>query len=151
MIRALSALANKGKLPDPHLVKAIRFESGIVRSVAQADPVHVIKPETAEAVTSMLIKVYDDALLEGALKQEHYSIAAKTGTAQIAIPGGGGYYKDRYLHSFFGYFPAHDPKYIVLLYALEPHGEMYASRTLAKPFDEIAKFLINYYDVPPDR
>ena len=151
MIRALSVLANKGRLPEPHLVKAIRFESGIVRDVAQADPVQVIKPESAETVTSMLVKVYDDALLEGVLKQEHYSIAAKTGTAQIAIPGGGGYYKDRYLHSFFGYFPAHDPKFIVLLYALEPHGEMYASRTLARPFDEIAKFLINYYDVPPDR
>lgn len=151
MIRALSTLANKGKLPEPHLVKAVRYENGVTRSLAQADEVQVIKPETAETVTNMLIKVYDDALLEGTLKQEHYSIAAKTGTAQIAIPGGGGYYTDRYLHSFFGYFPAHDPKFIVFLYALEPHGEMYASRTLARPFDGIAKFLINYYNVPPDR
>ena len=114
MIRALSTLANKGKLPEPHLVKAVRYENGVTRSLAQADEVQVIKPETAETVTNMLIKVYDDALLEGTLKQEHYSIAAKTGTAQIAIPGGGGYYTDRYLHSFFGYFP-HDPKFIVFL------------------------------------
>ena len=92
-----------------------------------------------------------DALLEGVLKQEHYSIAAKTGTAQIANPGGGGYYTDRYLHSFFGYFPAHEPRFIILLYTVEPHGELYASRTLARPFSELAKFLINYYDIPPDR
>lgn len=151
MTRALSTLANKGKLPEPHIVKAIRYETGIVRNVAQADQVQVLKPETAEAVTNMLVNVYDKALLEGQLKQEHYSIAAKTGTAQIAIPGGGGYYTDRYLHSFFGYFPAHDPKFIVFLYALEPHGEMYASRTLARPFNDIAKFLINYYNLPPDR
>lgn len=150
-IRALATLANKGKLPEPHLVKAIRYESGITREVEQADQVAVLKPETAEAVSNMLVNVYDKALLEGTLKQEHYSIAAKTGTAQIAIPGGGGYYTDRYLHSFFGYLPAHDPKFIVLLFAIEPHGEMYASRTLAKPFDELARFLINYYDVPPDR
>ena len=149
MIRALSSLGNSGKLPEPHIVKAVRYENGITRKIAQADQVQVLKPETAETVTNMLVKVFDDALLEGALKHEHYSIAAKTGTAQIAGPGG--YYTDRYLHSFFGYFPAHDPKFIVFLYALEPHGEMYASRTLARPFDELAKFLINYYNLPPDR
>lgn len=149
MIRALATLANEGKLPEPHVVKAVRYENGVTRKIAQADEIQVLKPETAATVTNMLVKVYDDALLEGELKQEHYSIAAKTGTAQIAGPGG--YYTDRYLHSFFGYFPAHDPKFIVLLYALEPHGEMYASRTLARPFNDIAKFLINYYNLPPDR
>lgn len=149
MIRALSALANDGKLPEPHIVKAVRYNNGVTRKIAQADEVQVLKPETAATVTDMLVKVYDDALLDGVLKQEHYSIAAKTGTAQIAGPGG--YYTDRYLHSFFGYFPAHDPKFIVLLFALEPRGEMYASRTLARPFGDIARFLINYYNVPPDR
>lgn len=151
MIRALAALANGGVMPEPHVATAIRTESGIERRIAVPEGVRVLKPETAETVTNMLVKVYDDALLEGVLKQEHHSIAAKTGTAQIAIPGGGGYYADRWLHSFFGYFPAHEPRFIVLLYAIEPHGEQYASRTLARPFDELAQFLINYYEIPPDR
>lgn len=149
MTRALAALANDGKLPEPHVVRSVRYETGITRDVAQVKETQVLKPETAQTVTDMLVKVYDDALLDGELKQEHYSIAAKTGTAQIA--GDGGYYADRYLHSFFGYFPAHDAKFIVLLYALEPHGEMYASRTLARPFSDLSKFLINYYNLPPDR
>lgn len=149
MIRALAALANDGKLPEPHLVKSVRYESGVTRDVAQAKQKQVIKAESAQTVTDMLVKVYDDALLEGELKQEHYSIAAKTGTAQIASSGG--YYDDRYLHSFFGYFPAHDAKFIVLLYAMEPQGEMYGSRTLARPFSDLSKFLINYYNLPPDR
>ncbi len=151
MIRGLAALANGGKLPEPHIVTSIRNATGIDRALTFADERQVLKPESAEQVTNMLVKVYDDALLGGVLKQEHYSIAAKTGTAQIAIPGGGGYYTDRYLHSFFGYFPAHDPKFIVFLYTIEPHGELYASHTLAQPFSDIAKFLINYYDIPPDR
>jgi cell division protein FtsI/penicillin-binding protein 2 len=104
-----------------------------------------------DTVSRMLVEVFDEALLKGELKQEHYSIAAKTGTAQIALPGGGGYYEDRYLHSFFGYFPAHEPRYIVFLMAVEPHGAEFASATLARPFLDMAKFLINYYDIPPDR
>ncbi|MBI2610479.1 penicillin-binding protein 2 [Candidatus Kaiserbacteria bacterium] len=151
MIRALSALANDGVLPSPHVVSDIKLESGIVRSILPPQGPRVLKEETVQTVTDMLVKVFDTALLGGVLKQEHYSIAAKTGTAQIAIPGGGGYYKDRYLHSFFGYFPAHDPQFIVFLVAVEPHGAQFASATLARPFLDITKFLINYYDIPPDR
>jgi cell division protein FtsI/penicillin-binding protein 2 len=150
MIRALSALGNGGVLPSPHVVKAIQLTSGITRSVPVADGVRVLSTSTAQTVTDMLSTVFDKALLNGALKMEHYSIAAKTGTAQIAIPGQG-YYTDRYLHSFFGYFPAQDPKFIVFLFAVEPHGVEYASASLAHPFDDLAKFLINYYDIPPDR
>ena len=151
MIRALGALANSGLLPEPHIAAAVRYESGIVRNVTTPTQKRVLKPETVETMATMLTEVYDKALLDGELKQEHYSIAAKTGTAQIGIPGGGGYYEDRFLHAFFGFFPSHDPKFIVFLYAVEPKKEIYASHTLAKPFLEIAKFLINYYNIPPDR
>lgn len=150
MIRALSSIANGGVLPSPHVVKAIQLTSGITRAVPVADGVRVLSTTTAQTVTNMLSKVFDTALLKGAIKMDHYSIAAKTGTAQIAIPGQG-YYTDRYLHSFFGYFPAQDPKFIVFLFAVEPHGVEYASASLAHPFDDIANFLINYYDIPPDR
>jgi cell division protein FtsI/penicillin-binding protein 2 len=150
MIRALSALANNGVLPSPHVVTGVRFESGITRSITATSGPRVLSTTTVQTVTNMLVTVYDNALLNGAIKQEHYSIAAKTGTAQIAIPGAG-YSPDKYLHSFFGYFPAHDPKFIVFLFAVEPHGVEYASASLAPPFDDIARFLINYYNIPPDR
>lgn len=151
MTRALSTLANGGVLPNPHVVTAVKYDSGITRSISVPEGARVLATTSVETVSTMLVKVFDKSLLGGELKQEHYSIAAKTGTAQIAIPGGGGYYPDRYLHSFFGYFPAHEPKFIVFLFAIEPHGVEYASASLARPFMDVAKFLINYYDVPPDR
>ncbi len=150
MTRALAALANEGVMPNPHVVTGVRYESGITRDIVASSGVQVLKPETARTVSLMLTEVFDDALLKGKYKMEHYSIAAKTGTAQIAIPGQG-YYDDRYLHSFFGYFPAQDPRMIVFLFTVEPHGAEFASATLADPFDDLAKFLINYYDIPPDR
>lgn len=151
MTRALSALANEGVLATPHVATAIKLESGIVRELPVAQGPRVLQAESAQTVTAMLVRVFDEALLHGALTQEHYSIAAKTGTAQIAIPGGGGYYRDRYLHSFFGYFPAHDARFLVFLFTVEPRGAEFASATLARPFLDIAKYLINYFDIPPDR
>ena len=149
-IRALSALGNGGTLVTPHIVKKIDYRIGVSRDVSYPEGRRVLKPETSTAITKMLVTVFDKALLNGKIKMEHYSMAAKTGTAQIA-DGHGKYIEGNYLHSFFGYFPAYDPKFIVFLFTVEPQGVEYASHTLAEPYSDIAKFLINYYQVPPDR
>ena len=152
-IRAMSALANGGYLVTPHLIKQIDYKIGVSKKITYDKGLQVIKPETSEEISRMLVNVVDKALLDGSVKMKNYSIAAKTGTAQIAKEGGGGYYTDRYLHSFFGYFPAYNPKFIIFLYTLEPKGVGgdFASHTLTVPFIETTKFLINYYKIPPDR
>ena len=76
---------------------------------------------------------------------------SKTGTAEIPDSKNGGYYENRYLHSFFGFMPAHDARFIVFLYQVYPKGALYASETLTKPYDDLAKFLISYYAIQPDR
>jgi cell division protein FtsI (penicillin-binding protein 3)/stage V sporulation protein D (sporulation-specific penicillin-binding protein) len=150
-IRALAALGNGGQLVQPHVIKEIRYEYGVIKKIEEPKPVQIFSKETSEEISRMLVRVVDEALLGGTVKMENYSIAAKTGTAQIVDPNTGGYSEDRYLHSFFGYFPAFDPKFIVLLYTIEPKGVAYASHTLTLPFIDIAKYLINYYEIEPDR
>lgn len=150
-VRALASIANGGFLVTPHLVKAVHYDTGITTEKAWNHDERILSEQSATEVSRMLTRVVDDALLNGDLKRDGYSVAAKTGTAQIANPGGGGYYQDRFLHSFFGYFPSYDAKFVIFLFALEPKGATYSSQTLATPFDSLTQFLINYYAVPPDR
>lgn len=148
--RALAVVANGGFLVTPHVVREVRRTNGD-KDTKTKEGVQVLQPQSATVVSRMLTKVVDEALTQGAYKIDNYSVAAKTGTAQIANPGGGGYYSDRFLHSFFGYFPSYNAKFIVFLFAVEPVGAPYASTTLAPPWHALTQFLINYYNVPPDR
>lgn len=150
-VRALSALGNGGKLITPHIATKIEYQDGSFKDVVYPEGDQVWSEETSEEVSRMLTNVVDEALSGGKVKMEHYSVAAKTGTAQIADSVNGGYYEDKYLHSFFGYFPSYEPEYLIFLYTVEPKGVQYASETLTGPFMELTKFLINYYNVPPDR
>jgi len=150
MIRAMASLANGGKLIEPHVADYIEYMDGTRKVIEPRELGTTIKPETSAEITRMLVTVFDN-YFDGAKKMEHYSIAAKTGTAQIANPNGG-YYGDRNMHTFVGYFPAYDPKFIIFLMNEYPkEGAEFSSQTLVDPFINITKFLINYYNIPPDR
>ncbi len=151
MITAISSLANGGLLMRPYIVSEIRTREGVSRKIEPKIRRRVLKKETSEKISRMLAKVVDDALLGGTVKLKNYTIAAKTGTAQLHREDGRGYYDNEYLHSFFGYAPAFDAKFVVLLYLIKPQGVRYASHSLTEPFMNITKFMINYYKIRPDR
>lgn len=148
IVRAYASLANGGKLVTPHLVKEIQQENGTTKELTYSLKEGVLKPETSKVITSMLVTVVDKGYHRGLT---NYTVAAKTGTAQMARPDGTGYYDDRNFHSLIGYFPAYQPRFVLYLFNNYPKGASFSSQTLADPFFEMVQFLTSYYEITPDR
>lgn len=149
IVRAFAVLANGGYLVTPHIATQIEQVNGGAKELAYEKGEAILKPETVATIGSMLTKVVDDGYHRGLT---HYSVAAKTGTAQIARPGGGGYYDDRNLHSLIGYFPVTNPRFVVYFFNYYPKNNgQFAIQTLADPFFDMVQFLANYYEIAPDR
>ncbi len=149
IVKGFAVLANGGYIVTPHVATQIKQQNGITRDLVypkSATP--VLKPETVTTISTMLTQVVDDGYHRAL---PHYTVAAKTGTAQVARPNGGGYYTDRNLHSLVGYFPATNPRYVVYFYNLYPKGAPFAIISLGDSFFEMVQFLGGYYDIPPDR
>ena len=150
MIRALGAIANGGMMVQPHLVSAVRLDSGIVRKLDWSKKTPVFSATAARETTQMMTALVDQKLEGGKAMIPTMSVAAKTGTAQL-IDGHGGYFSDHFFHSFVGFFPSYNPRFIILLYTNDPQHVEYASETLDTTFLGLVHFLIDYYQIPPDR
>lgn len=150
MIRALGALANGGVMVHPHMVRAVRLNSGIERVLPWGETTPVFGAAAVRETVVMMTALVDQKLESGKAIIPTMSVAAKTGTAQLTDDHGG-YYTDRYFHSFVGFFPSYAPRFIILLYTNDPKGVQFASETLDSTFLDLTHFLIDYYAVPPDR
>lgn len=148
IVRAYASLANGGHLVTPHLAKEIQQENGGVKVLTYPVGSSILSPETSATITDMLVNVVDKGYHRGL---PHYSVAAKTGTAQMAKPDGSGYYDDRNFHSLIGYFPAYEPRFVLYLFNNFPKGASFSSQTLADPFFEMVQFMTSYYELTPDR
>jgi cell division protein FtsI/penicillin-binding protein 2 len=83
---------------------------------------------------------------------DHYTVAGKTGTAQV--PGGpSGYVPQAYVSSFIGFFPADEPEVCVSVLIEEPDVKKgyYSGQTAAPYFKAISEQAANYLKLRPDR
>ncbi len=146
LVNAYSAIANEGKLMRPYVIEKIIKPSG--ESVAIKPEVigEPISSETAKTLTSMLVSAIDNGSIKKA-RVSGYEIAGKTGTAQEAKPEGG--YSDFFIHNLVGFGPAQDPRWTILVKLDRPKGVETAAVSLADTFGDIARFLVNYYGIPP--
>lgn len=149
LIRALSVIANGGKLIKPHLVSKIVFRNGEVNEVKNDSQTQIISSETSVKLIGMLTKVIENgggrqAQIKG------YTIAGKTGTAQIPDLNNGGYLEEN-IHTFVAFAPAYDPKFIALIKLDKPQGVRFAESTVVPVFKNLAEFLFSYLAIPPDK
>jgi stage V sporulation protein D (sporulation-specific penicillin-binding protein) len=144
---AYSALANGGRVVKPRVIDEIRYPNGRVEKFEPETTGAVISPQTQKLINGMLISVIDNGSGYKRVKLDDYYVAGKTGTAQIAK---GGKYSDESNHTFVGYFPATNPRF-VLFVKYEAPQRQWAESTAAPVFKDVAKFLIDYYGIPPER
>ena len=151
-LTSFNALANKGTMVKPYIVEKIIYDKQRTEITESEELGQPISASTAQQVTNMLISTVENGYGRS-VQIPGYNIAAKTGTAQVPRPRaeGGGYYSDRRNHSFVGYAPAHSPRFIGILFLEQPQGVTFSSVSLGPVFRDITEFMLNYYEVPPDR
>ena len=144
---AYSVIANGGKIVQPHVVEKIIRSDGQVEQSQTKEPTQVISTRASKLISAMLTSVVEKTYIQ-TVKLNHYFVAGKTGTAQIAGPRG--YSSTDTNHTFCGFLPAKDPK-VVIVVKYEKPQRLWAEGTAAITFKELAKFTMDYYGVEEDR
>lgn len=150
MVNAYAAIANKGILMQPYIIEAIEESRG---KIIETEPVSIgqaITEDTANKITMMLVSAVENGVAKNAKVNGHY-IAGKTGTSQTYKWGKPLTGTGTTITSFAGYGPIDNPKFVVLIKLDRPRASEWGSETAAPLFAEIAEFLFNYYNIPPDK
>jgi len=143
MAAAYAAIANRGVWSRPHLVDHVA--GGARPSLNRR---RLVSPRIAKQLMMML----KDVVAEGTgqyAAMPGYQVAGKTGTAQKP-DSHGGYATGRYVASFVGIVPASRPRFVILVAVDEPHGAIWGGTVAAPAFQQIARFDLQYLEVPPD-
>ncbi|KAF0123280.1 MAG: cell division protein FtsI (penicillin-binding protein 3), partial [bacterium] len=152
LIRGLSAIANKGDLMKPYIVKQIVSPEGkIIKEFSPQVVRRVISEKTARDVTSIM----KTTVLQGGTGTkasiDGYEVAGKTGTAQKPNPSLGGYFKDKYIALFMGFTPADDPNVAIVVLIDEPKGLFYGGDVAAPVFKKVAEETLHYMGILPTK
>jgi len=150
MISAYAAIANGGILMKPYVVDEIVSADGVHQKTQPKQLGRVISERAALLVSSMLVKVVESGHSKHAAVEGYY-VAGKTGTAQVADRKNGGYLEGNTIHTFIGFAPASDAKFVMLLKMDDPKDAVYAESTVVPLFKDIANFVLDYYQIPKQR
>ncbi len=147
---AYGAIANDGTLMKPYVVDEIRHADGSVETRGPKIVRRVISERAAQLLSGMLVATVEKGHGKRA-GVPGYWIGGKTGTAQIPRKEGGGYEVGATIGTFAGFGPVDDPKFAMVVRVDRPEGVQFAESSAAPLFGDIAKFLMNYYRIPPTR
>lgn len=143
---AYSTIANQGRFYKPYIVSEVDYPDGFIDKHASQLIRQVISERSAKLLSAMLTVVVSEGHGKAAGVPGYY-IAGKTGTAEISAPGGG-YLANATNHTFVGFGPVDNPRFVIVVKYEEPQ-RVYAESTAVPVAGEIAKFLLQYLEVPP--
>lgn len=143
MVAGYTAIANGGILRPPQLIKKVGEEA-----VQEPKGRRVISAQTSAEIREMLEGVLAPGGTASEVSVPGYTLAGKTGTAQVAENGG--YSKTKYIASFIGFAPAQNPQLLAAVIVDEPQGEIYGGSVAAPAFGQIAEFTLPYLGVPQE-
>jgi cell division protein FtsI/penicillin-binding protein 2 len=141
MVSAYAAIGNGGVMPAAHVVSKVGG-----KKVRHGKGRRIVSRHTADRMTAM----FRDVVVEGTGTEAAipgYTVAGKTGTANKAE---GGRYVQKYVASFVGLVPARNPRLAILVMVDEPRGQIWGGVVAAPIFRDIARFALQYLEVPPD-
>jgi cell division protein FtsI/penicillin-binding protein 2 len=143
MMAGYAAIASDGRLRKPRLIKRIGEEE-----IQPPQGRRMVDPAVAAQVREMLEGVLAPGGTASEVSVPGYSLAGKTGTAEVAENGT--YSETKYVASFMGFAPAENPQLLVGVIVDQPQGEIYGGSVAAPAFGEIAEFALPYLGVPQE-
>lgn len=145
LITAVNAIAADGNLMQPYVVEKIITDEKEIEIKPKIKR-RIFDSSTTKVMTWMMVNAIENGESKW-VKIPGHEIAGKTGTAQIPVAGH--YDPNQTIASFVGFFPARDPQITMLVLVNRPKTSIYGSETAAPIFFQIARDLINYYNIPP--
>jgi cell division protein FtsI (penicillin-binding protein 3) len=143
MVAGYSAIANGGVLKRPQLFKKVGDEP-----VEAPEGKRVISKDVAAEIREMLEGVLAPGGTASEVSVPGYTLAGKTGTAEVAEDGE--YSDTKYVASFIGFAPADNPQLLAAVIVDQPQGEIYGGSVAAPAFGQIAEFALPYLGVPQE-
>ena len=151
LVTALSAIANGGYLMKPYIIeKIVDPEGNVIEENTPQVATRVISYDTSFQMKQIMQDVVEDGTGKRA-QIAGFSIAGKTGTAQIPNPESGGYYTDRYIASFIGFAPVEDPKIVMVVVVEAPRKKTHGGSVAATIFKQITEKVLFHIGVSPKK
>ncbi len=148
MAAALAAVLNGGTYYQPHLVDQVTDSAGqTTTTMPKVIRQGVVSPKVGQEMVPLMQYVLEHH--NQVFDQDHYTVGGKTGTAQVAQPGGG-YYADQFNGTYMGFVGGDHVQYVIVVFVQHPTIGGYAGTVAAQPiFVNLAHMLIDHSYVTP--
>ncbi|MDW8171024.1 MAG: penicillin-binding protein 2 [Anaerolineae bacterium] len=148
LLTAVNAIANDGLMMQPRIVTQMIDGQNVIDSQPSAMR-RAVSQQTAQTVTQMMVQIINDPNGSPKAALPGYTVAGKTGTAEIPSPMGYERGPTSSIASFVGFLPADDPQISVLVKLDRPVG-YWGNETAAPLFRRLAERLVLLLDIPTD-